>query len=79
MTGQHNSKDEIPKFITSRLKKSKPPSLAEAITGAAKTFAEAVKCTSTSGIDNGNINVCSTNVPVSFPNCVGISYISTLS
>jgi len=78
MTGKHQSKDEIPEFLTNQLKKPKPPSLAEAITGAAKTFAEAVKCPSTSAsvvIDNGgsrNSNVSHTNVPASLPSCVGI-------
>ena len=77
-TSKHQSKDEIPEFLTNQLKKPKPPSLAEAITGAAKTFAEAVKCPSTSAsvvIDNGgsrNSNVSHTNVPASLPSCVGI-------
>ena len=70
LTGKHDSKDEIPEFLINQPKKPKPVSLAEAITGAVKTFTEAVKCPPTTSapvvIENSNSNV------VTSP-CVGIS------
>ena len=47
MTDKHKSKDEIPEFLINQPRKSKQ-SLAEAITGAMNTLADAVKCPSTS-------------------------------
>ena len=43
MTGKHDSKDVIPEFFVNQPKKSKQMSSADAITGAVKTFTDAVK------------------------------------
>ena len=78
MTGKHQSKDEIPEFLVNQLKKPKQMSLAEAISGAVKTFSDAVKSLSTNSlvIENNNNSTSSSSTTTAFPktaDSVGIS------
>ena len=78
MTGKHQSKDEIPEFLVNQLKKPKQMSLAEVISGAVKTFSDAVKSPSTNSlvIENNNNITSSSSTTTAFPktaDSVGIS------
>lgn len=79
MTGKHQRKDNIPEFLVNQPKKPKQMSLAEAISGAVKTFSDAVKSPATTTllvIENNNSNTSSSSTSTAFPktaNSVGIS------
>ena len=81
MTEKHDSKDVIPEFLVNQPKKSKQMSLADAITGAVKTFTDAVNPPPTSAslvIENNNNNFNGNSTSMASPNTtpsngVGIS------